>query len=95
MPTEISIVNAILRKLNELPETYARKMHGSAYARGWPDIVGSHRGRALMLEVKRPGKALSKLQAAELKRWAAAGAITGRVTSWEETKEIICQASSA
>jgi len=90
-PTEASVVSAILKHLNSRPDTYARKTTGTTRSRGWPDIVGCHRGRFLALEVKRPGGSYgaTPLQAAELTKWARAGAIAGVVTSVEETIEAL------
>lgn len=64
-------------------------MHGGPYSQGWPDIIGSHRGTMLAIEVKRPGGKATLLQLRELERWEAAGAITGVVTSWEETANLL------
>lgn len=72
---ESTIVNAILRALNDLPQTYAKKTHGSRYSVGWPDIVGCHHGRMLAIEVKQPGKHATMRQSYELAKWRAAGAI--------------------
>lgn len=90
-PSEISIVRKIVAKLNAMPETYARKSHGSAYSSGWPDILGAHRGRPLALEVKRPGGKATPLQLRELSRWREAGAIVGVVTSWEQVERFLEQ----
>lgn len=89
MTAEISIVRAILRTLNAMPETYARKTHGGRYANGWPDVVGCHRGRMLALEVKRPGGKPTPLQVREVAKWERAGAIAAVVTSVEETLALL------
>lgn len=89
MTQEIAIVRSILRMLNALPDTYARKMHGSRYANAWPDVVGAHRGRSLMLEVKRPGGKATPLQLAELRKWERAGAIVGVVESVDEVRALL------
>ena len=60
---------------------------------GWPDIIGVFRGRALALEVKRPGGKATKLQLATLDKWKAAGALAGVVTSIEEARRIIEEVS--
>lgn len=89
MTAEISIVRAILRYLNSLDETHARKTHGGRYATGWPDVVGAHRGRFLALEVKRPGGKPTPLQVRELQRWERAGAIAAVVTSVDEVRALL------
>lgn len=101
MISERSLVARILRNLLAMPETYAYKTHGSIYSHPQPDILGSWHGRALALEVKRPGTPklrsvprivqgrVTKLQERALERWAAAGAITGVVYSWEEVEELL------
>lgn len=81
---ESAIVKAILDALNALPQTYARKTHGNGYSSGWPDIIGSHRGRMLALEVKQPGKDATPRQAHELAKWSLAGALVGVVHDVDE-----------
>lgn len=104
---EAAIVEEILTYLNSLPETYAIKMHGSVFTvTGTPDILGSHRGRMLAIEVKRAhpvrngqpavrlkGMALlywnegaAEIQAVQLARWRAAGALCGVVVSVDEVR---------
>ncbi|OPY59152.1 MAG: hypothetical protein A4E55_00369 [Pelotomaculum sp. PtaU1.Bin035] len=91
-PLESSIVKAILKYLNSLPECYAVKTYGDAKRAGTPDIDGCLKGRSLKLEVKRPepyGTPLTKLQAETLERWRKAGAITGVVRSVQDVKELL------
>ena len=89
-PLESSIVNRILKWLNQQPSCHAEKTHGGRWGRaGKPDITGCYRGRRFDLEVKRPGAKPTKLQLATLKRWEEAGAITAVVTNLEEVKAII------
>lgn len=66
----------VLAYLNGLVGCYARKAHGSQYSAGWPDIVGCYVGHFFGIEMKRPGQVQSKIQAAEFKKWNAAGART-------------------
>lgn len=88
--SEAAIVKSILRALNALPSTRAVKRHGSAMGRrGTPDIDGCYNGLAFYLEVKRPGKTPTPLQAYELRQWAAAGAITACVTSAQEAVDVV------
>jgi hypothetical protein len=86
---ESAIVNAILHALNDLPHTYARKVHGSRYCANFPDIVVCHRGRTALIEVKQPGKDATPRQAHELRKWELAGAIVGVVHDVEEALEAI------
>lgn len=90
-PSEKAIVNAIKSYLDKLPGCYVIKTYGSVYSAGQPDLLGCYQGRTLALEVKRPGGKPTKLQAALLKKWGAAGAITGVVTSVEEVEELLGQ----
>lgn len=89
-PREASIVRAILEYLNSLPGCYAEKTWGGPYGNaGRPDIDGCINGRALKLEVKRPGGRLTKLQAERLARWRAAGAVAEVVCSVDDVKRLI------
>jgi len=87
-PLEITIVRDIVKRFRALPDSYARKTHGSAYSRGWPDVIACYRGRMFALEVKRPGGKASLLQLREVQRWHDAGAIAGVVTSWDEVRKL-------
>src|SRR5690606_8320365 len=71
--TEAAITEAIMKWLRARG-AYVIKTYGGPYRRGLPDLIGVYRGRALALEVKRPGGRPTPLQEHELGRWAAAGA---------------------
>lgn len=86
---EETIVQAVLRYLRSLPNTWAEKTHGTAYGQPRVDIDGCVAGRALKLEVKRPGQKPTPRQLLALKRWAGAGAITGVVTSVDDARGLI------
>lgn len=90
---EARVTKRILDKLNALPDTYARKVHGGRYSSGWPDVIGSCGGTLLALEVKHPDatRGATKLQLAELAKWYRTGAVAGVVCSWEETVELLQQ----
>jgi penicillin-binding protein-related factor A (putative recombinase) len=75
--------------LNSLPECYAVKTRGDYRQGGQPDIIGCYKGRALALEVKRPGGKATALQLAILAKWQQAGAVTGVIRSVEEVKKIM------
>ena len=89
MPLEKSIVARIIKRANQRPRTYARKIHGSGYSSGWPDIIICQFGLLLMVEAKQPGKKATPLQAAELAKWEAAGARAMVATSWEEVLDAL------
>lgn len=90
-PLERALVRQILVYLRSLPNAEFRK-RPPVYVtghKGDPDIFGSLGSRHVELEVKRPGEKLTKLQAAMLERWKAAGAIAGVVHSVEEAKQLL------
>jgi hypothetical protein len=62
----------------------ARKVHGSRYSIGEPDIDCVIWGVPLKVEVKVPGGKPTGLQRKRLEDWRAAGAVAGVVTSLEE-----------
>jgi len=57
--------------------------------RGTPDIVGAYKGRAFAVEVKRPGKGPTPVQAGELMLAKKAGAVVGVATSVKEAMAIV------
>lgn len=83
---EKNIVNAIIKMINALPNSHARKTHGGMYSSGEPDIDAVVQGRAVKLEVKAPGGKATPLQEARLRTWAHAGAVTGVVESVMEAR---------
>lgn len=85
--TEADLVKKMIKALRKLPKTEASKIHGDLYQeRGIPDIMGSHKGHAFVIEAKRPGKEknLSAYQALKLKRYKAAGCRTGVATTVDQ-----------
>jgi len=86
--TEAAITEAIIRWLRARG-AHVIKTYGGPYRRGLPDLIGVYRGRALALEVKRPGGKPTRLQQYELERFAAAGAVAGVVTSVEDVKQLL------
>lgn len=69
---------------------WARKTHGDAFTgRGEPDIDGCLAGRCLKIELKMPGHTPTDAQFAALRRWAAAGALAGWVTSVAELDALL------
>jgi hypothetical protein len=63
---------------------WARKVHGSGYSSGEPDIDAVMFGRSCKVEVKMPGKEPTAQQMARLRRWEDHGALAGWTTSVEE-----------
>ena len=88
-PLEKTITKTIIRYLNGLPACYARKIHGSRYTAGFPDIICVREGVCLWIEVKRPGNKPTELQLLELERWREAGALTIVAYSVEDVKDIM------
>lgn len=91
-PRESTIVDKIIKQLRAMPDAYARKNHGSQYGNaGEPDIDACVRGRAVKIEVKRPGNVsnVTALQRVALDRWAASGAVVGVATSWADVEMIL------
>jgi len=88
-PLEKTITNNIIRYLNSLPACYARKVHSSRYASGFPDVICVREGIAIFIEVKRPGNRPTPLQLSELERWREAGAITLVAYSVDDVKDIM------
>jgi len=75
--------------INTLPNGYAYKRLGYIHNKGQPDITGCIKGIRIEIEGKLPGNKPTPLQANRLKKWAAAGAITGVYDSFEKAQKII------
>lgn len=87
--SESTLVTAGLRHLNHRG-AWAVKIHGGACGRnGIPDILAAYHGRMLALEFKLPGNKPTRLQAHELQRAAAAGAITAVIHTIGELAELL------
>jgi hypothetical protein len=89
--SEVSIVRAIMRTLNDLPHTKARKRKGGMANAGEPDIEACIVGLHFEFEVKTPGQKLTPLQEVKLMQWRQARATAGRVESKVEVMKLICQ----
>lgn len=89
---ESKLTRNMVKKINEMPHTWARKIHGGPHQRaGIPDILGCTYGRFFGLEVKMPGKEnnLTELQEYALKGILEAGGRAGLVTTVDEAvKEV-------
>jgi len=87
---ETKLVKKMLAKINGMDGCEARKVHGSRYSSGEPDIDAVLWGIPLKVEVKAlSGGKPTPLQEARLRAWHKAGAITGWVNSMEELEELI------
>lgn len=88
-PSEASIVRSIRRTLDKVPRCHHRKVHGSAYSSGEPDLDVVIAGHAVKIEVKRPGEKPTAQQALTLRKWGKAGAIAFVATSADEVVETL------
>jgi hypothetical protein len=87
---EKDIVAAIMRHLKTVPGCFAWKTHGGMYGTaGIPDIICCFRGRFVAFEVKTDTGKLTKLQESTIAKIRAAKGKAFKVTSVEETKEIL------
>lgn len=91
VPLESSVVATIIKKLNAVPGCRVKKFHGSAFGMMELDIYGCFNGRAVFIEVKRPGGKATERQKREIERWRAVGALTGCATTPQEALSIINQ----
>lgn len=72
---ESKITKKILDYINAMPNGYAIKVHGDVFNIGQPDISACISGRAVVIEVKRPGESPTENQRAHLRKWERAGAL--------------------
>lgn len=88
--SEAITTRQILHALRALPECWAVKTHGSAFAAaGTPDILGCYRGHGFALEVKAPRGRVTPIQSRMLARWEDAGAAVAVVRSVSEALDAI------
>lgn len=87
--SENTLDRNILSYLNSLPECYARKTHGNQFSSGWLDIMACHKGRTIVIENKTRRKKPTPLQAAEMQKWAKAGALTLVAWKLEDVSEVV------
>jgi hypothetical protein len=86
---EAPITKKIQRKLKAMG-AFQYKTHGAAdQRRGLPDIICCYQGYFVGLEVKRPGRRATPLQAFTLEQIRQAGGIAGVVHSVEEALELL------
>ena len=68
---------------------WARKVHGSGYSSGEPDIDAVWGGRSVKIEAKMPGREPTAQQMARLRKWEEHGALAGWATSVEEVQQLL------
>lgn len=87
---ESAIVKDICNYLKTLDKCFFWKEHGGMYGTaGIPDIIVCCKGKFIALEVKRPGRKLTKLQEKTIKDIKAAEGKAYVVSSVDEVKEIM------
>ena len=87
---ESTIVATILGWIDVQPGVHGRKVHQTAVTgAGEPDLDICWHGRAVKIEVKRPGERPTPVQLRRLQCWQRAGALVGWVCSLEELQALI------
>lgn len=87
---ESSIVKAILKYLNILPECFAWKEHGGMYGTaGIPDIIACIGGKFYGFEVKTERGKPTALQEATMRKIQVAGGIAAVVRSVDDVKTVL------
>ena len=87
---EADVLTQLEQRLKELgSDCVFVKVHGSPFQSAALDIIGSYRGQAFTVEVKRPGGRLTPRQSAILVKWARSGAVADVVDSAESADEFI------
>lgn len=88
-PLEKVIVARVLDEARRLG-FFAVKMHGGPFMpKGLPDVLAIRNGRAVWIEVKRPGERPTAVQYAMMDKLAAAGCVVDVATSIGEAREIL------
>ncbi len=94
---ESRLVRKLLKDLNKIDGVKAIKIHGDGYMEaGTPDIMGSARGRAFVIECKRSTKETpGPLQKHRLKEWNNARALICTVRSTTEMETLLAALASS
>lgn len=88
--TETGLTRAILRYLNQTKNCHAIKLHADAtQGKGHPDIFACVDGRAVLIEVKRPGEQPTLIQRYALGKWQHAGATVVVATSLKDVVNLV------
>jgi hypothetical protein len=83
------VLAAGLAYLRAQPHSHARKVHGSVYSVGEPDIDAVIGGYSVKLECKAPGKKPTRVQIAVMRKWGSAGTLVGWFTSVEHIQQLL------
>jgi Holliday junction resolvase len=84
-----------IKKFLERTGAWVYHPHGAgASMAGAPDLLVCYKGRFLGLEVKRPGKNATELQAHTLEEITEAGGVSSVVYSVEDVKDILSRVDS-
>jgi hypothetical protein len=86
---ETPLRKKILKRLREEGGFWYHPAGNPMTMAGIPDLIGCYEGRFVGLEVKRPGKPLTQLQAHTLKQIKAAGGVAAVVHSVEEAMTVL------
>lgn len=89
VPLEATIVKNIVKAVNAIPGCLVKKHHGHAMSPSEVDLYGAARGRAVFMEVKRPGGRATPRQEKMLRDWSRAGALAGVVHSVDDALALI------
>lgn len=91
---ESTLSRKIVKALNALPDTWARKIHMGIHQRGIPDIIGCSRSIFISVETKMPGRAkdVTEHQAATMEMIQDAGGVAVVATSVTEAVERVEEA---
>lgn len=88
--SEAQVCVAVDKAIKARPGAYWINVHGgAAQTAGTADRVGVVDGRAFACEIKAPGQRPRRRQLVELRRWQAAGALVGWVSSVEELSALL------
>lgn len=88
-PSETAFQRATVDRIKVDYGGWARKVHGNAATIGEPDIDGCIRSRAVKLELKQPGNRPTARQLLTMRRWAAAGALSGWAVTMVEVDALL------
>lgn len=87
---EVAINTDVINYIRSLPLGHARKVHGDAHTQiGEPDIDGCVRGRAVKIEGKTRDNRPTAAQQLAMRRWRAAGALTGWFRSVQDARDLL------
>lgn len=86
---EATVERNVLNYLNSLPGTKATKWPQEGRTKGHPDILCVHNGVTIMIEMKRPGKEQTMLQATTMSEWIHVGVIGAVAKTLDHVKDMM------